>query len=136
MLTLIIWSICLCGSTGPRAQPKHLGLLMSLPGKPPWHASAISRLCNVWEYSLMTGVTVFSIWGQTEPDFQPAWINSILLRVQRKKKKSDYTPPRPSPLVYLWTETCECQEKQSSWVSRSSLSDWSGQQMSFSLSGH
>ena len=48
----------------PKGTAKTLRTAMSLPGKPPWHGAVISRLYNVWEHSLMTGVTILSIWGQ------------------------------------------------------------------------
>ena len=77
----------------PKRTAKTLRTAYEPSGKLPRHASVTSGLCSVWEHSLMTGVTVFSIWGQKEPDCQPAWINSILLWVQTKKKKSNYTHP-------------------------------------------
>lgn len=93
MLTPIIWSICLCGSTGPSAQPKCLGLLMSLPGNrldtPQSQAD-----CTACESTHWWQEWLCSPFGDKKPDCQPARINSILLWVQTKKKKSNYTHPR------------------------------------------
>lgn len=130
MLTLIIWSICLCGSVGPRAQPKHLGLLMSLPGKPPWHASAISRLCNVRALTDDRSDCILHLGTNRAWLLQPAWINSILLASADEEKSVWHTS---SLLVYLWTKTCVNAKRSRVAESLAPPSAPSGQQMLFSF---